>query len=258
MRRIIVTAILVFAVAPVAASVAAGGSDAAKNASVSCAALKAKIGATPFAQAYTTFGACVSALTSVEQQNIASATAACTAEQADANFATAHGGKTFVQFYGTGKSGKDAFNKCVSTKAQASSKAEQAARTNPSRTCRSQRAQLAPAIFTQMWGTASNAFGKCVSATTRVLNQNENGASTACRTEQDASLATFTTAYGSNADAFGKCVSTKASAKTLAQQQATVAAAKTCATEKNANVAGFTSKYTTFGRCVSQHANANA
>jgi hypothetical protein len=260
MRRIIVTALLAFAVAPVAVSVAAGGSDAAKNASVACTAQKAKIGALAFAQAYTTFGACVSALTPVEQQNIASATAACTAEQADVNFATAagHDGKTFAQFYGTGKSGKDAFSKCVSTKAHAASKAEQAARTNPSRTCRSQRALLAPAIFTQMWGTASNAFGKCVSATTRVLNQNENAASTACRSEQDASLGTFTTTYGSNADAFGKCVSTKASAKTQSQQQATVAAAKACANEKNTNVAAFNSKYTTFGRCVSQHANANA
>ena len=60
MRRIIVTALLAFAVAPVAASVAAGGSDAAKNASVACTAQKAKIGALAFAQAYTTFGACVS------------------------------------------------------------------------------------------------------------------------------------------------------------------------------------------------------
>ena len=79
MRRIIVTALLVFAVAPVAASVAAGGSDATRNASVSCTALKAKIGATSFAQAYTSFGACVSALTSVEQQNIASAQVSCAA-----------------------------------------------------------------------------------------------------------------------------------------------------------------------------------
>src|SRR5438105_8730396 len=129
MRRILVIALLAFAVAPVAASVAAGGPNATTNASASCTALKAKMGATTFAQAYTSFGRCVSALTSVEQANIAAATAACTAEQSDANFAATHSNKTFAQFYGTGKSGKDAFNKCVSAKTQASSKVEQQART---------------------------------------------------------------------------------------------------------------------------------
>src|SRR2546423_940984 len=89
MRRILVIAVLAFAVAPVAASVAAGGPNATTNASASCTALKAKMGATTFAQAYTSFGACVSALTSVEQQNIASAEAQCTAEQNDAGFAAA-------------------------------------------------------------------------------------------------------------------------------------------------------------------------
>src|SRR5437899_3012982 len=97
MRRIMVIALLAFAVAPVAASVAAGGPNASTNASASCTALKTKLGATTFAQAYATFGHCVSALTSVEQANIAAATVSCTAEQNDANFATeaGHNGKTF-------------------------------------------------------------------------------------------------------------------------------------------------------------------
>src|SRR2546423_1826556 len=154
MRRILVIALLAFAVAPVAASVAAGGPNAASNASASCTALKAKMGATTFAQAYTSFGACVSALTSVEQQNIASAEAQCTGEQNDAGFAAAHGNKTFAQFYGTGKNGKDAFNKCVSAKTKASSKAEQLARTNPSRTCNTLRTRLGASTFTLAYGNA--------------------------------------------------------------------------------------------------------
>src|SRR5437764_14175135 len=101
MRRILVIALLAFAVAPVAASVAAGGPNATTNASASCTALKAKMGATTFAQAYTSFGRCVSALTSVEQANIAAATAACTAEQSDANFAATHRNKTVAQLHGT-------------------------------------------------------------------------------------------------------------------------------------------------------------
>jgi hypothetical protein len=45
----------------------------------------------------------------------------CKAEQAqsDADFAAAHGGKTFDQQYGTGKKGKNAYGKCVSSKAKA-------------------------------------------------------------------------------------------------------------------------------------------
>jgi hypothetical protein len=133
MKRSILTVTLVAAVAAVAASVAAPGSDATKNASIACSALKAKIGATAFTQAYATFGRCVSSLAPLEQQNLSSAQAACTAEQNDPNFAASHSGKTFEQFYGVGKNGKNAFGKCVSAKAKASSTAEGQARANPSR-----------------------------------------------------------------------------------------------------------------------------
>ncbi len=207
MRRIIVTALLAFAVAPVAASVAAGGSDATKNASVACTALKAKIGATSFAQAYTSFGACVSAMTSVEQQNIAAAQASCTAEQADpVAFAALHGGKTFAQFYGTGKNDKNALAKCVSTKAQASSKTEQLARPNPSRNCRTLRTQLGVNTFALRFGAASNAFGKCVSSNASVQAkaklQASIAATTACAAERTANVAAFNSKYGS----FKSCV----------------------------------------------------
>jgi hypothetical protein len=251
MRRILVTALLVFAVAPVAASVAAGGTDATKAASATCAATKAKVGATTFAQAYTSFGACVSAMTSLEQQNIVSAQASCTAEQADTvGFASLHGGKTFAQVYG---SGKNAFGKCVSTKAQASSKTEQLARTNPSRTCRSARTQLGVNTFNLTYGNARNAFGKCVSKVTSLQTQSENAASATCRTAQDASATTFASSYGSSANAFGKCVSSNASVEAKANLQATMAAATTCATERTANVAAFNSKYGSFKSCVAQN-----
>jgi hypothetical protein len=254
MKRILVLALLAFAVAPVAALAAGGGQSATTNASASCAALKSHEGAATFLQAYTSFGRCVSALTSVEQQNIVAAKAACTTEQSDANFAASHGGKTFIAFYGTGKSGKDAFTKCVSTKTQASSKAEQAGRTNPSRTCRSLQTSMTLAVFSQTYGKSANdrnAHGKCVSQTAAAQTQNENSAAITCTTEQSASLTTFASNYGSNANAFGKCVSTKASAKSKAQQQATVAAGKMCTTERNAGVAAFNTKYGTFKHCVS-------
>ena len=255
MRRIIVTALLVFAVASVAASVAAGGSDATKNASVACTALKAKVGATSFAQAYTSFGACVSAMTSVEQQNIASAQALCATEQADpVAFAALHG-KTFAQFYGTGKNDKNALTKCVSTKAQASSKTEQLARTNPSRSCRTLRTQAS--TFALRFGTASNAFGKCVAWAASLQTQSENAASATCRTAQDASATTFASSYGSSANAFGKCVSSNASVEAKAKLQATIAATAACAAERTANVAAFNSKYGSFKSCVAQNTKSS-
>jgi hypothetical protein len=43
--------------------------------------------------------------------------AACRAEREDPNFAADHGGKTFDQFYGTNPNLRNAFGKCVSSKA---------------------------------------------------------------------------------------------------------------------------------------------
>lgn len=268
MKRSILVSTLVVALAALAASASAAGSDATKNASASCTALKAKMGATAFTQAYATFGQCVSSLVSVEQQNVNAATAACTAEQNDPNFAASHGGKTFDQFYGAGKKSRNAFAGCVSTKAKASSTAEGLARPNPSRTCRSVRLQVGVSAFALTYGKSANdrnAFGKCVSKWAHAQTQNELSAAAACRAEQaDATFAaahsgkTFAQTYGTGdlSNAFGKCVASKASEKTQAQQQATVSAAKACASELHASSTAFKAKYGTFGHCVSVKASS--
>ena len=267
MKRIILTMSLVVAVAAWAAPAAAPATSATQNASAACTALKAKIGATAFTQAYATFGRCVSSLTPLEQQNLTSAQAACSAEQSDPNFAASHGGKSFEQFYGTGKKGKNAFGNCVSTKAKASSAAEGKARPNPSRTCRSLRSQMGATTFALTYGKNANdrnAFGKCVAKTAHAQTQNEVSAASACRAEQaDANFAashsgkTFAQFYGTGdlANAFGKCVAAKASEKSQSQQQATVSAAKTCASELQSNATTFKAKYGTFGHCVSLKAS---
>src|SRR3954463_8306210 len=41
----------------------------------------------------------------------------CKAERGDADFPASHDGKTFQEFYGKGKHGRNAFGKCVSAKA---------------------------------------------------------------------------------------------------------------------------------------------
>lgn len=267
MKRIVIGVLLAFAVSTVVAT-AAPGSDATKNANAACTALKAKIGATAFTQAYATFGRCVSSMAPVEQQNLTSAHASCTAEQNDATFAASHGGKTFDQFYGTGKNGRNAFGNCVSAKAKASSKAEGQDRPNPARTCRAERTLMGVAPFGALYGKNANdrnAFGKCVAKAARAQTQNELNATAACRAEQgDATFVaahsgkTFAQFYGTNADqsnAFGKCVSAKAGEKGQSQQQAKVAAAKACWSERTASPSAFRTKYGTFGHCVSLKAS---
>jgi hypothetical protein len=261
MKRSILVTALVVALAAMAASAPAAGSEATKNASASCTALKAQMGVTAFTQAYSTFGACVSSLVSLEQQNINAATAACTAEKNDPNFATSHNGQTFDQFYGRGKKDRNAFANCVSTKAKASSTAEGQARPNPSRTCRALRTQMGLTAFTTAYGGHRNAYGKCVSHWAHAQTQNEVSASAACRAEQaDVNFAaahsgkTFAQTYGTGdlSNAFGKCVASKASEKTQSQ----LSAAKACGAELRASATTFKATYGTFGRCVSQKASS--
>jgi hypothetical protein len=269
MRRAILTILVAALVAP-AATLAAGGpgGQAGQNARAACAALRTQMGPAAFAQAYATFGACVSSKAKVELQNTAAATAACRAEQADANFAATHGGKTFDQFYGSGKKGRNAFAKCVSTKAEASSQAEQQGTPNPAQACQALRLQMGVDAFALAYGTNPNhrnGFGKCVSKLASVQSSNELAAARQCRTEQaDANFAaghggkTFDQFYGTNTDlsnAFGKCVSAKAAASLSAQEQAAASAAKACRAELTTDRAAFRTKYGTFGHCVSQKAS---
>lgn len=244
MRTLIATLVVAVFVAPVAALAAAPSGDAAKSAQADCTALKAKLGATAFTQAYSTFGSCVSRFAPVEQQSITSAQATCTAQQADTSFASTHGGKTFDQFYGSGKKGNNAFNNCVSTVAQASSKTEQQGRLNPSRTCNATRTQMTAPIFTKTYTT----FGKCVSVTAHAQSQNEQAASASCQAAQTKDAATFGTTYAS----FGACVSAQAKAASASQQQATVNAARRCAASLKASATTFKAQFRTFGACVSR------
>jgi hypothetical protein len=221
------------------------------------------MGTTAFSHAYPTFGVCVARYAPVEQQVTVSANATCTAQQADPNFASTHGGKTFAQFYGLGKSGRDAFGRCVSTVAKANRQAEQQGRLNPARTCRALRTQLTVLVFNKTYGknaTSRNAFGKCVSQTAKAQAQNEVSASSTCKTAQsDPNFAsthggqTFDQTYGTNADqsnAFGMCVSSTAKAASIAQKHAIVRAALACKAQQKSDPTAFKAKYKRFGRCV--------
>ena len=123
---------------------------------------------------YANLAACVTAKTTLAAQNTSNAAKACKAERDGdaAAFATAHGGKTFADFYGTGNK-KNAFGKCVSAKAQAATATQQTAELNAAKRCKAERADAGFAAahggktFAEFYGknkNAKNAFGKCVSA----------------------------------------------------------------------------------------------
>ena len=268
MRRLVLILTVGVVLAPVAAL--AGTSSSATSARSDCLKLQAAMGTTAFARAYPTFGACVARYAPVEQQVTLSARATCTARQADPNFAATHGGKTFAQYYGTGKNGRDAFARCVSIVAKANRQAEQQGRLNPARTCRALRTQLTASVFDQTYGKNANdrnAFGKCVSMTAKSQANNEVSASSTCKAEQsDPNFAsthggqTFDQTYGTNADqsnAFGKCVSSRAKAASIAQEHAIVAAAVACKADRKSDPAAFKAKYKTFGRCVATLAKSS-
>jgi hypothetical protein len=179
--RIAIAALLAALVVP-AASFAEGpnGQDRA-NAARACRALRASMGTDLFRLTYGTvqanrmnaFGRCVSKWARTEHQNRVSAQSACETEQNDPNFAASHDGKSFAEFYGLGPSHRNAFGRCVSSKAKAASAEAREATLNAAGECRSERRTLGPAEFRAKYGKNENdrnAFGKCVSQLAKAPN----------------------------------------------------------------------------------------
>jgi hypothetical protein len=172
--KILITAALAALVVPAASFGGVTGQDR-ENGARACRALRASLGTDIFRQTYGTpqshrmnaMGRCVSMWTHAAHQSRISARAACGAEQADPNFAAGHDGKSFAEFYGTGPKHKNAFGKCVSSKAKASLDQQQSATQNAARSCRAERGSMTLAEFRAKYGKNANdrnAFGKCVSA----------------------------------------------------------------------------------------------
>ena len=167
-------ALAVAAILPVAALADPASASDKANGARACQALRAPtgLGEATFKSTYGTnadksnaFGKCVSTWTQAEHQNRHAATTACKAEQVDAGFAAAHEGKTFAQFYGVGKSGANALNRCIQAKRAAESAADKQAVVNAARKCKAERKTMGDAAFKAAYGTGtdkSNAFGKCV------------------------------------------------------------------------------------------------
>jgi hypothetical protein len=164
MRKIALLAVLALVAIP--AALAEDSPSPSDQASSLCKQQRTAIGVAPFKLLYgggsNAYGRCVSKLASTVQSNTANASKQCAAERADASFATTHGGKTFAQFYGTGKNGSNAFGKCVSSKAKALQEQQQENTIDAAKTCKAERNSLGATAFTAKYGGKANAFGKCV------------------------------------------------------------------------------------------------
>lgn len=102
-----------------------------RNSSRECRAERAEIGVEAFREKYGTnrnqrnaFGKCVSQKVRADlrenKSDKVNAARECKAERADETFADSHDGKSFQEHYGANKNGRNAFGKCVSSKATAS------------------------------------------------------------------------------------------------------------------------------------------
>ena len=161
--KTLIVAVAVAALVPVAALADTVEPQDKLNGARACNALKTSMGEATFKTTYANFGKCVSAWTRAEHSNRHEAEAACKTEQADAGFATSHDGKSFQQFYGVGKQGANALQRCVQSKRQAESAEERQATANAARKCKAERKATGDAAFKAKYGGTANAFGKCVS-----------------------------------------------------------------------------------------------
>jgi hypothetical protein len=155
----------------------------------------------------------------------APATGTPSAEQQCRSERSAMGNKLFRETYGTNKSKRNAFGKCVSARARATSEVAKEAKQNASKECKAEET-ADPAAFKLKYGTGkrgANAHGKCVSQKAKAKTSEavddqvkaDVNAAKACKAERKIDPAAFAQKYGTNKNkrnAFGKCVSKLASA----------------------------------------------
>ncbi len=139
---------------------------------------------------------------------------------------SAMGLELFRMTYGTNKTKRNAFGKCVAKRSHATTEAAKEAKQNASKDCTAEET-ADPAAFTAKYGTGkhgANAHGKCVSqkAKSETAKSVDDGvkadvnAAKACKTERKADPAAFRAKYGTSKNkrnAFGKCVAKLATAQ---------------------------------------------
>ena len=200
MRKLITLAALLALVLPAAALADNGKSHNSENppaaesqqptASQTCKQQRVAIGMANFKLLYGTnakrtnaLGKCVAKLATAKRVAVSNAAKTCKAERAlsDEEFKAAHENKTFAQYYGTGKNGKNAYGKCVSSHAKENADESVEAVTNAAKICKAEeklpvadfQAAHGGKTFAEHYGTKkrkTNAFGKCVAAAVKQAN----------------------------------------------------------------------------------------
>jgi len=164
MRKLILGAALAL-ILPGVAAAAPSEPTAADLARAACKTEKHDMGTKLFKKTYAAkstakaMRACVAKAEPAAEAEAKNAAHACRAER-DADR------EAFEEKYGTNENKKNAFGKCVSTTAKASTEEAAEDRVNAAKTCKALKRDDAEA-FEDAYGSRKNAFGKCVSATAR-------------------------------------------------------------------------------------------
>ena len=159
MKRMI---LVVFALAAVLVP-AALATTPAQGPTVFCKANPSLIG--PL-KTYKNMGDCVAKQAALAKANRVNAAKACTAEKANANFATDHLGKTFDQFYassdakGKGNGNGNAYGNCVSQKASGKTAEQQNTLVKAAKKCKAAPLKDQIGAAPKTWRN----FGACVAA----------------------------------------------------------------------------------------------
>lgn len=169
MKRILPFIIVVLAVT--ASAVADEGGGKGKSPGQICKSELATLGAANFKSLYApggsgtnAMGKCVSKHARAAAANSTNAAKACKAEVAipEADLRAAHGGESFAELYGKNKNDRNAYAKCVSSKASTANARQEAATMKAAKACRARGRPRA--AFTKYGGKTASAFGKCVSS----------------------------------------------------------------------------------------------
>ncbi|HEY7730211.1 MAG TPA: hypothetical protein VH950_04830 [Gaiellaceae bacterium] len=114
-------------------------------------------------------GKCVSKHARAAAANRTNAAKTCKSEldMPEAEFRATHDGKSFAEFYGKNRNDRNAYGKCVSSKAKTASATQEASLMKAAKACKAERAADRTAFTARYGGKAASAFGKCVSAKRR-------------------------------------------------------------------------------------------
>ena len=127
---------------------------------------KSKATRSAFKARYHSFSRCVRQNTAEERAErkaaLANAAKECKAERGDDDFAATHEDKSFQEFYGTNGNGRNAYGKCVSSKARAHKEAEDEQDSEDATEFKNAAKECAAEVEHD-----KNALGKCVSCKVR-------------------------------------------------------------------------------------------